>query len=450
MSRSFEAADAANDLRIHLLDVGDKKYGDAVLCKFGNVSVMIDGAHPTDSTIIVNQLRELLNQEPPFEISLLIITHPHDDHIGCAPSLVANNKIRPKWALVADPQYRWGEDDVVDDQLLSLGMRARGLVEALREEDRADLSDEELTEFIDSVSTVRERYTQMIRTLTEEGTIVVRHGTDDATELKAFFQNVGLNIAGPTLEHLRECRRLLAENENDAVDAAQSLFSTDAPMDIAAAYRALLGSAAADWFAPNKGAINLQSIVSIFEYGGKKILFAGDMQFAKPEVQSTFLKQSMRELQDRIENEAPFDFYKVSHHGSHNAFSEAVLERLGGTALFGICGGRRDPGHPDQEVLELLNEHRDSIQWARTDHNGQTTVTFGQTGPIVDISRGELNDATPNTGATDEALIGVRGPAVTVMRAAPPNGNGTLEISARVPSNATQVSITVALGPARA
>lgn len=454
MSGLTKVLDAAGDLKVHLLDVGEKKYGDAVLCQFGNVSVMMDGAHPSDDSLIVKQLKKLLHQEPPFEISLLIVTHPHDDHVGCLPRLVANGLIKPAWALVADPQYRWGQSDESDNHLLGLGFRARGLVEALNEENRADLPDAELTEFIDSVATLRERYTEMIENLSQQGTMVVHHETEDARDLKEAFKNIGLNIVGPKLNHLRECRRLLQENEHDALDAADSLFLSDSTVDVASVYRSLLGGAA-DWFAPNKGAINLQSIVTIFEYNNKKLLFAGDMQFAKPEVQSDLLKNTMREMGQQIQNEAPFDFYKVSHHGSYNAFSEPVFQQLGETTLFGICGGKIDPTHPDEEVLELLDAHREIIQWVRTDHNGQTTILLEPDGSRIEVSRGEINDAEPNTGGvTDAVRVHQPGAAVSLRTdsfAIDENQSRQvkIEVSARVPSNATVVNISVSMDPSK-
>ncbi|MDI3288205.1 hypothetical protein [Polyangium sp. 15x6] len=40
---------AQNPFTITLLDVGAEQYGDAVLCRFGGISVLIDGAHPGDA-----------------------------------------------------------------------------------------------------------------------------------------------------------------------------------------------------------------------------------------------------------------------------------------------------------------------------------------------------------------------------------------------------------------
>ena len=37
---------------MHLLDVGRREYGDAVLCQLGTKSVLIDGAHKGDQELI--------------------------------------------------------------------------------------------------------------------------------------------------------------------------------------------------------------------------------------------------------------------------------------------------------------------------------------------------------------------------------------------------------------
>ena len=101
---------------MHLLDVGPEEYGDAVLCEFGETTVLIDGAHPgnwkdkgDDHPSIQRQIAEILKQNtPPYRVSLLIVTHAHLDHIGCLPALVEQELIAPEWALVADPDLGWG------------------------------------------------------------------------------------------------------------------------------------------------------------------------------------------------------------------------------------------------------------------------------------------------------------------------------------------------------
>lgn len=109
-----DALDAPETFKVWLLDVGPDEYGDAVLCKFGNKTILIDGAHPADAEgkgghpSIPDQLGKLLDQEPPYRVSLLIVSHAHQDHIGCLPKLVQDDLLRPDWALIVDPELGWG------------------------------------------------------------------------------------------------------------------------------------------------------------------------------------------------------------------------------------------------------------------------------------------------------------------------------------------------------
>lgn len=86
------AADAPAEMRVHLLDIGRSaghQYGDCILSQFGDASVLIDGGHRGDEQLILPQLRRLLGQTSPVRVSLVVVTHPHDDHIGCLPGLIA-------------------------------------------------------------------------------------------------------------------------------------------------------------------------------------------------------------------------------------------------------------------------------------------------------------------------------------------------------------------------
>src|SRR4051812_16255506 len=87
-----DAADAAGVPTVFLLDVGPQQYGDALLCLFKNETVLIDGAHPGNFVeleghpAIQNQIGQILSQDPhALKVSLLMISHAHDDHIGVLP-----------------------------------------------------------------------------------------------------------------------------------------------------------------------------------------------------------------------------------------------------------------------------------------------------------------------------------------------------------------------------
>lgn len=65
-------------------------------------------------------------------------------------------------------------------------------------------------------------------------------------------------------------------------------------------------------------AVNNTSLVFVLTFKGKRLLFAGDAQYGSWD--AWLSKDGSAELLDRI------DFYKVSHHGSHNGTPRAAVE----------------------------------------------------------------------------------------------------------------------------
>lgn len=457
-------ADADNTLKVHLLDIGEgkaHKYGDCVLCQFGDVSVLIDGGHRGDEELVLGQLRRLLGQDSTVTVSLIIVTHPHDDHIGCLTSLVAQGDLKAKWALVCDPQYRWGDEGNTDADFADLDPRLRGLAEAAFEHDRSDLPDEDVAEFVDAVADLETRYRTMLRQLGEGGATVVLHGTDAEKEkkLKAAFAGIGLEVLGPKVEDLRECFRLLTGSRHDMLDAFDAAdFDFSSPAAVANAYRGLVGGVGLTDAAPDKrGATNLQSVVTRFTYNERRLFFAGDMQFADPQVGSQSLRDGVAEMRRRIAEVPGYDFVKLSHHGSDNAFSEETIDDYGETTLYGICCGNFMRGHhPHPEVLRLLDNNRRHLDWVRTDRNGLVTITFGPGGPRLRLSRGRKDDATPPTGESDvDAPTPLADSESPQTPAAGTSGGVAAEVngrqfSATVPPNATRLSFVLDLNPGSA
>lgn len=450
------AEDAAATFKIHLLDLGrgsDHQYGDCILCQFGSVSVLIDGGHSNDAEIILPQLQKLLNQSPSVHVSLIITTHPHDDHLGCLPKLVADGQLTADWALLTDPQYRWGNPGDTDMRFALRPGRMRSVAEALFEHDRSDMPDDELTPFIDNLGNLETRYRMMIDRLRAQNTKVFLHGTDE-TELLAAFAGIGLKVIGPTREHLEECARLVRETTDDSFEELEQLFAVDSPVDIATIYRSMVAGPT-DAIPRNRGAINLQSIVTTFRFNGQRAIFGGDMQFSDPQVDSQLLRDGVTRMRQDISADAPYAFVKLSHHGSDNGFSKEILAELGETKLYGICLGDARGHHPHPDILELLDENRQRIDWVRTDRNGLVTITIGADGPLPpQLTHGNIDDATPNTFDDIDFFA-----SDTLPRTASLNGAGiqtfaetsgsaaTAEIYARVPSNAARVSFSVDLTP---
>jgi len=215
-------------------------------------------------------------------------------------------------------------------------------------------------------------------------------------------------------------------------------------------------------------AVNDQSLITCFEYRGRRLLFTGDMQFAKPEVLG--LDGPMAALRESIREAGPYDFVKLPNHGSYNACDEQLLAQVGARVL-GISTGVGDPAHPSPQVLDILAEHAGRIRWARTDRNGGLSITLHEPGtPGVRLTRGKLSDPNPNTADTPPVLPAgpssvaqippagtTRGPArPPVLNVAEPQITAVpsppeyVEVRARVPHTTTRVTIRIDVQPGAA
>ncbi|HEX6095556.1 MAG TPA: MBL fold metallo-hydrolase [Thermoanaerobaculia bacterium] len=452
------AADAGPVARVHLLDCGPEEYGDALLIELGDETILIDGAHPGNNRekdghpALQDQIASLLGRELPIQVSLLIVSHAHEDHIGCLPALVRDGHITAEFALVADPDLAWGREP--DAPPPRLDDRAAMIVAGLREEPRSpNTPDAELQQFLLDAMNLEGRYRAMLDTLEQTGT-VVRYGRKAGyTKLKKRFANIGLEILGPSEEQLLIAADLIATRTSDAIDAISDQLALDAdPVEV---YRQLVSLDAADGKSRPGEAVNLQSIVTRFTAGGKRFLFAGDMQFAAPGVSNDRVEENIRKLREKIAEGAPYAFAKLSHHGSDNAFDEDVLDELGKTRYLGICAGSGSTKHPHHDVLDLLKKHSSQLTWVRTDRNGQCTLTFGaQT--RVELTEGKKNDARPNSEDIGREAAPPETPAWPIVPPGPENepavvqevaADGSVEVFARVPHTRTKVTLTIDVEP---
>jgi beta-lactamase superfamily II metal-dependent hydrolase len=463
MPKETASEDVKKPFAVHLLDVGLKEYGDAILCQFGDVSVLIDGAHTGDQTgagdheSIPDQIGRLLKQtETPYRVSLLIVSHAHEDHIGCLPHLVKNNLLRADFALVVDPLLGWGRTPDDGPDAGPQDERVRQVAAALREEIRTEGTDDRaLEEFLADVVTLEDKYNGMLDTLKQNGT-VIRYGRDNPQPLIDFLntKNVSLKILGPSQDQLAFCAERIKQATDELVANISDFARGDESASPVSLYRQIVGdgSDAMDATSRPGPAVNLQSIVTSFEFKNKKFLFAGDMQFAKPQVPG--LDALMEALRKDVQDEGPYDFVKLSHHGSDNAFSEDLYQELnqnGATRLFGICAGEQSTAHPHPKILKLLQTHKSEIQWVRTDHNRQVSLFFDKPAPKIVPETGKLNDPKPNS--TDpvviEEMVTETEPVTTVTtQTAATSAEGEIvEVIARIPHASTRVTLTVDIEP---
>jgi hypothetical protein len=141
----------------------------------------------------------------------------------------------------------------------------------------------------------------------------------------------------------------------------------------------------------------------------------------------------VRTLREAIQRDGPYDFAKIAHHGSYNAFDEQVLVELGGVEFLGICAGAHSLSHPNPQILRLLEANAGSVQWARTDRNGLTTLTAAGDTLRFETSTGRINGPTPNTRDRVETGRPARAPSETTTRGpvAPQVSGG--EVARRIP-----------------
>lgn len=456
-------------MQIHLLDVGPTKYGDCILIINNGRNILIDGAHPGDRPRILPQLKKLLNQEPPFSINLLVVTHCHQDHIGDLPTLISRGDLKVEFALIADEKLGWGisADGSSPIDGLALTDTQKSIVAAIHEENYSDLPDLELEQFLDDALTLESKYKGMISDLQTQGTAIIRYGRDSDDQIKQLehsFIDFGLKILGPTLEQLLICAEEIANTLSSAGDQLSTISEFDAiPSNRIQLYRQIVNGLSLDVVVDNGrdgSALNNQSIVLKVEANGKKALLAGDMQLVDP--QSKSLDVLMVELRKRILESGPYDFIKLTHHSSDNGLDNKLLAEWASTKLFAHSGGINDPKHPDPTVLLLLDRHHDQLKYARTDRNG--LISVGLQDPIDMVpSRGNLNDFTPNPKQSRDS-IGRSSTLLPKNETIQPEVSSSItstkeqfdqeqrdivEVITRIPNSSTKVTVTIEIDPVK-
>lgn len=471
-------------MELHFLDVGVEQYGDCILVRDGDVSILIDGAHKNDIdgspgiASLPDQIRAVLGVAAgPVPISLLIVTHCHGDHIGCLPEMVARGLIAPEMALVADENAGYGLP-TGSDFFDALPSDQAELVAALQEEPLApSASDAEIARFLTDSAGQRKRYLAMIEAMEAAGATVVRYRgrTAEIDALENRFEALGLRILGPSDLQIVLCAEALAGFNADAARAADALLATDS--SIVSAYRTLTqGLGARDVLLPDSvlsfldregpgAAKNNQSIVISVGTGRNRMLLTGDMQFARAEVDG--LQGEMDRLLADVAAAGPYCFVKIPHHASYNAFDEPILAAFGATRAFGISTGRKGEAHPNARVLRMLKKADPALTWARTDRNGRFKVKASRGKARIEVSSGELSDPQPKARDTMPAE-GAAPPAAArpAPRPAPPArpvlpaepaaaapapaaaGRDGLfvEVTARIPVGVPSVTIRVDIG----
>lgn len=386
-------------LKVHLLDVGTARYGDSVLCQAGGTTILVDGGHRGDDVPadgfqpIHQQIADLLDTAPPVAIDLLVISHAHDDHIGCLPELIANGSLTVRWAYLPHPNVAWPAE--AGEALLAAGP----VLEALREEDLSDLSDDDLANAITSAGELRARYSAMLAALSSNGTTVVYHGAD-TTDLETEFAAANVSVLGPSLAQLYCARGRMTQVRKfveSVIAQPGGLALPETGLTGVTLYRTLYQTLASQGFGANGepsragAAVNAQSAVVTVGPPGSRVLLAGDMQFSSPGGPPA-LNTYVADLWSTVIGGGPYQFAKLSHHGSENANPAGFPAELE-CGAFGVCTGSDGAGHPSPVVLTSMADAE--VNWARTDTNGRSTITIESSGEVtIVVATGAINDST--------------------------------------------------------
>jgi hypothetical protein len=350
--------------------------------------------------------------------------------------------------LLVDPNLAWSPEEGGSDA------NAASLLAALREEPRNDLETRDGFEaFADGVARLQGDYRRMIATLKAQGTKVVLHGTSPLAALEKRFAGIGLKVLGPSRAHLRACAdrihaggRDFLRDATDALGADGQAFEIyralqqawakeiDPALDADRRDRAAEDEAQTD-AARNLGPVlNLQSSAFVLDDGTHRFLFTGDAQLERPEIADPAIDASIAQIFRGIRARAPYDFVKLGHHGSYNAFGDELLSSIGEQSqTFGICTGANSKHHPSRRAIDLLKARLPDATWARTDKNGAVTFSFTKGTLEITKARGRLNDAS--VPAPDE-----RAPPITPISSATPAPVPTALV-ATAPESAIEIRI---------
>lgn len=407
--------------------MGRDKYGDCIVARFGDRAILVDGGHPRDLRgqpgvpSIPEQLETIFGHAPPFRFTLVVVTHCHNDHIGCLPELIANRVIEPEFALVSDPSH--GFPPGARDNLSSLGgldaLQAdavRRVAAGLAEEDHSDLTDAELAVFLDQVMRLGPRYRTMVAALEQRlGAKLIRWGVSPIEALQPLYdalRGTGFDIIAPSVPQLEACRDQIIAFETDAQTTLVDSLRRDARRDVASdidlavdLYRGRGAGLDAPGAIDRKGtgsALNCQSIMLKLGTGDAQVLLTGDMQFAAPEVDG--IEREMAALLRQAQRHGRYRLLKLPHHTSYNGIDVAVWRALGKPEILVHSGGSEDASHPEPEMLAAFRGEDDELIFARTDRNGLISVDPSKPGvAAISISRGALDDFSRNRGRPRDA-----------------------------------------------
>ena len=127
-------------------------------------------------------------------------------------------------------------------------------------------------------------------------------------------------------------------------------------------------------------AINNTSLVTLFTYRGKNLLFPGDAQYGN--------WQNWIETPNGEAILESINFFKVAHHGSYNATPKSALEKMTDKGFAAMISTQNKPwpSIPFEKMLEVLNEKATGV--VRSDSIKVQGANNAGRGPELELTPG--------------------------------------------------------------
>ena len=405
-SQSRALVKAPSGVRVRMYRVG---FGDffllSVPTKAGHGHILIDcGVHARD----LGSMRDAVTQmagDCDHHLSLVIMTHRHADHIsgfGTCSDLFAGIAVDRVWM----PWFEDPANDKAKNFQASLTAMAAHLGRQFRARLAAqpDGATQQMLDMAENITGVLgaagvSANQKALKVLQDGFKTQAEHDyykAGDVAKLPADLEAAGLTveILGPPIDDAL-IRQMTNNNQQYLTGAAEDQDHTDNVKPFADAFRCsdeAYGPRAFELYGPDQiihmihdsqpdalaaqavaadKTLNNQSLVILFSFGAKNLLFAGDAQWGNWEnflyggaygtPGHTRLTQKAEAILNKI------DFYKVGHHGSANATPrDAVMAmRIG---CVGMCSTQEHAYNevPRAPLLDALRG-RMNDQLARSD-----------------------------------------------------------------------------------
>lgn len=301
--------------------VGDgEKGGDAITIQYGRLNsdynysqkvIVIDGGTLASGEKIVEHIKTVYNTDT---VDLIINTHPDNDHCSGLREVINNLTVKEIWI-----HRPW----LSSNEFLGMFRDGRITSNSLKEKLR------------DALNIVSE-----IESLAKNKGIKLREPFTGLT-----FDNGVITVLGPTQDFYKELLpqfRCTPEPVNDSLLSKAFSAVKDTVQMVAEAMHIETLDESGETSPENN-----TSVISLFSYAGKKVLFTGDAGI--PALKNVI----------RIANYNDIPLYdlhvlQVPHHGSKRNISPSILNSIKSEGAYISCSKEGAPKHPAKKVTNAL------------------------------------------------------------------------------------------------